>query len=229
MSKSLITLVNDVLRNAGFITGESGELTSLTDTARQVEIDIAKKVINTCISEVYSLANTPLPIEMAVSNITLVEGQREYDLPSNLVQIRYPIIFEEDQHTVPEYCGGFDKMRKDQLDPSNYTGRPQHACINPTTGLLRFDYIPTSEDVGDEYRLYYDKEMLLDVADDEIAFSDTASNHLVEVATVDWKFKRRPTVESTLIVQNKQHRNKHMALAVKYISQTQTKTSWKNA
>lgn len=218
-----------MLRNAGFITGESGALTSLTDTARQVEIDIAKKVINTCISEVYSLANTPIPVEMAVSNITLVAGQREYDLPSNLVQIRYPIIFEEDRHAVLEYRGGFDEMRKEQLNPSDYTGQPQHACINPTNGKLRFDYTPTSEEAGDLYKLYYDKEMLLDAAEDEISFSDTASNHLVEVATIDWKFKRRPTVESTLIVQNKQHRNKHMALAVKYISQTQTKSSWKDA
>lgn len=229
MSKNLITLVNDVLRNVGFITGESGELTSLTDAARQVEIDIAKNIINTCITEVYSLANTPFPIEMAVSNISLVEGQREYELPSGLVQIRYPIIFEEDQHAVLEYCGGFEEMRKDQLNPANYTGQPQHACINPTTGMLRFDYIPTSEENEDVYKLYYDKEMLLNVAEDTVSFSDTAANHLVEVATIDWKFKRRPTIESTLIVQNKRHRDKHMALAVKYISQVQTKTSWKNA
>lgn len=219
MSKNLLELVNDVLKNVGFITGEAGEATSLTDAARQVEIDITKKAWNTAISELYSLSSIPYPQEVATMDITLVSGTREYALPSSYAQIRYPIIFEEDQHAVNEYPGGYEAMRKEQLNPDNYTGRPTRAVISPVTGKIRFDYIPTSEEDGDVYILYYDKELLLEAAADEVTFSDTVSSHMTEVVTEDWRRKQRKSFD-------KEHRTKHLSLAMKYLVQKQANNTW---
>jgi len=226
MAQSLLDLVNEVLRKAGFITGESGLLTSLTDAARQVEIDIAKRNWNTAISELYSLSKVPYPQEEKTATITLITGQREYTLPSDLVQIRFPLIFEADQHRVDEYPGGFERLRVDQLDPSNWTGRPTFAVISPINDKLRFDYEPTSAENGDQYTLYYDRELFLDVAADTVAFSDVVARHMVEVVLVDWKDDQRPTNRSEVIRSRRNKRKNQLSLAVKYLTRKQVNSTW---
>ncbi len=226
MAKDLLFLTNEVLRKAKFITGESGELTSLTDDARQVEIDITKRNWNTAISELYSLSKIPLPQEEATSTITLEDGEREYTLPSDLIQLRFPIIFESDQHIVREYPGGFERMRVDQLDPSNWTGRPIHAVISPINGKLRFDYEPTSAEDGDQYTVYYDKDLFLDVAADQVPFSDVVARHMVEVVVVDWKNDQRPTSKTEKIRQRRADRKKQLALASKFLTNKQVNSTW---
>lgn len=219
MAKTLLNGTNEVLRKVGFITGESGELSSLTDSARQVEIDIVTRNWNTVVSELYSLSGMPHPQEVATSTITLVTGQREYDLPTDLLQIRYPIIYETDQHEVLEYPGGYEQMRKDQLNPADYDGRPNYAVISPITGKLRFDYAPTATENGNGYTLYYDKEILLAVAADEFPFSETVFNHLVNVVAEDWKRDQRREFDT-------KHRDKHLAIAAKLLLKKQPLKCW---
>ncbi len=226
MVQSLLNMTNEVLRKTGFITGESGLLTSLTEAARQVEIDLVKRNLNTAISELYSLSRIPLPQEERTATITLVDGQREYVLPSNLVQIRYPIIFEADMHRVNEYPGGFERLRVDQLDPSNFTGRPTAAVISPINGKLRFNFEPTSSEDGDVYTLYYDRDLFLDVAADVVPFPDVVSRHMVEVVAIDWKMDKRPTDKSERIRARTRKRKKHLSLATKYLISKQANSTW---
>ena len=219
MAQTLLQITNSVLRKVGFITSEQGELTSLVDSARQVEIDIIKANTNTAIEELYSLAKKPYPQELAETTITLVTDQREYTLPSDLNEIRYPVVFEEDQHQVWEYPGGFEQMRIDQPDPSNYTGRPVYAVISPQNDKLRFDYIPTSEENGDGYKLIYDKDVSLDVAADEVPFNDTVSRFMVEVIAQDWRRDKRRNVDEA-------KREKNLAMAARYLNRKQPLETW---
>lgn len=219
MAKTLLEMTNEVLRKVGFITGESGALTTLTDSARQVEIDIVKRNLNTAISEMYLLAKKPLPQEMASSTITLVTGTREYALPSDLEQIRYPLVNETTGDEIFEYAGGFDQMRQDQRIPGDYTGQPSCAAISPINGTLRFDYIPTADENGDQFTLYYDKALALDVAADTVPFTDTVANHLVNVIAEDWKRDRRQKYDVKF-------RNKQMSLAATYLARKPRLGCW---
>jgi hypothetical protein len=219
MAKTLLNGINDVLKKVGFITGESGELTSLTDSARQVEIDIAKRHWNLAIEELYSESRIPHPQEVTTTTITLVTDQREYSLPSDLVQIRFPITFATDQHEVREYPGGYEQMRDDQTDPSNYTGRPNYAVISPISGDLRFDRAPTSDENGDGYEVLYDKDVSLDDKDDTVPFSDAVFRAMVEVVGEDWRQERRSKSD-------KARRKKYLAQAAKYLTQKQPLDTW---
>lgn len=219
MAQTLLQLTNEVFRKAGYITGESGELTSLTDPARQVSIDIVKRNANTGLAELYALAEKPYPQELDETTITLATDTREYTLPTDLNEIRYPLIFETDQHRVWEYPGGFEQMRIDQPDPSNFTGRPHLATINPQNGKLRFDYIPTSEENGDEYKLIYDKDVSLDVAADEVPYGDTVAKFMVDVFVQDWRRDRKRPFD-------KEERQRSLALAARYLNKKQPLGLW---
>lgn len=179
MAYTLLNALNRVLKRATITSGPSGDLASLTDSARQTYIDTALQVINEGIHELYSLAETPLPIESDEANITLVAGQREYDLPTDLETIRYPLICEATGNFIIEYPGGYETMRAVQLQPQNWTGLPTWATINPTTGKLRMDVSPTATDAGKVYTLLYDKRLALTAASDTFPFSDTVVDCMV--------------------------------------------------
>ncbi len=54
VAKTLLNSVNEVGKRAGWIAGDAGLLTSLTDSGRQSFIDQAIQVINEGIAELYT-------------------------------------------------------------------------------------------------------------------------------------------------------------------------------
>ncbi len=92
MAYTLLNAVNATLKRVKIISGVSGELTLLTDTARQQYIDTALQVWNEILHEIYSRTEEPYPLDSAESTITLMTGTREYNLPSDLEFIRYPLV-----------------------------------------------------------------------------------------------------------------------------------------
>src|SRR5690242_2414132 len=91
-NKTLLNSVNEILKRVSVIAGDSGALTSLTDSARQVDIDTAVQVVNEGIDELYSTTGESLPNQRASSTITLATGTRNYSLQSGLVRLHWPLI-----------------------------------------------------------------------------------------------------------------------------------------
>lgn len=183
MSRTLLQGVNDVLKRLGYIKGNSGDLTSLTDSQRQVAIDLTIQSWNEIIIDLYDSCEIPFPNETTTTNITLATSDRDYSIPADLIYIRWPLINATYGYEIFEYPGGFDQMRRDQTIPANYTGRPQYAAIRPSDGLLYMDRIPTSVENGLVYVLTYDKSLLISSAASTFPFIDDVYQILIPCVT----------------------------------------------
>ena len=219
MTYTLLNATNLVLKRAKIISGVNGALTSLTDSARQTYIDTIGQVINESIHELYSEAEEPLPNQSATSNITLITDTREYALPSDLEQIRYPLMDTTHGRYILEYEGGYEKMRMDQPIPGNFKGVPLLACINPTNDMLRLNVTPQSTENGLVYELLYDKRHSLSAAADTFPFSDTVVDSLVECWMQDFNRENHRTFDQAA-------RDKAFGKAMRYLNQTPMRRKW---
>jgi len=74
--KDLLNGVNEVLKKTDILDSDSGLLTSLTDSGKQVFIDTAVQVINETLDELYSTAQITKPNQLREATITLVADHR---------------------------------------------------------------------------------------------------------------------------------------------------------
>lgn len=218
MSKTFLNGVNDVLDRAGII-GANGTLTSFTDTGKQTFIDLAKMIWNETIDEVGEIMDMAPSGEAASSTITLVTSTREYSLPSNLIQIRWPLIYQTLGYTIEEYVGGYEKMRLDQLIPAQFTGLPYYAAINPTTGYLRMERAPTSDVNGYGYDLFYDKDISMSAITDVFPFDDAVYRALVPVVCEGFERKKRNDFDAGVYRQC-------LSRAVSFANKAQRRLNW---
>ena len=189
MAKTLLNAVNEVLKRARIIAGDSGVLTTLTDSARQPAIDVAVQVVNEGIDELYSPDGTPMPNEQGEDTITLVAGQRDYTLAStnsDFVQIRWPFIDKTNNQWLRPHPGGYNQMLMDDPEQDD-TGLPHTAAIRPTDRKLHLDRAPTSVQAGRVYTYQYDKDLALALAADEVPFTDIVFRAMVPVWTQLWR------------------------------------------
>ncbi len=189
MAKTLLDGVNEVLKRLGDIKSNSGVLSSLTDSQRQVRIDLCVQLWNEVISELYDASEQQFPKEMATATITLATGDRDYALPADLVYIRWPLKNDSNGYLISEYGGGWEQLILDQLQPANFIGRPFYGVIRPSDGLLYLDRIPTAQDNGLQYTLYYDKDIILDSATDAFPFADSVFIDLVPAVAEKMKME----------------------------------------
>ena len=195
MAKTLLQGVNETLKRRGII---QTDLASLTDDSIQRDVDNMVSLWNETVHELYRVSQDSFPIERDNFSITLVAGTREYDLPPDglqsskaaLLQIQWPGIDETEGHVIFRYPGGIEGMRKDQLIPSQWTGLPNAAAINPTTNKLRLDREATSEEAGRVYVFQYDKEIILSSASDTFPFGDTIFFALAPVVSDSFGLER---------------------------------------
>lgn len=219
MAETLLSAVNRVLKRVNVIAGEDGELTSLTDSARQTYIDLAVAVTNEAIQELYSFAGMPLPQESANATITLVTGTRSYAIPTDLVGMRWPLINQTTGDRIWEYPGGFTAIRNIQTIPSQYTGLPQFATISPVNNELYMDNIPTSAENGDEYDLLYDKSLLVSLPTDTFPFNDDTLIALIPALAQLWKDPQRKSFDGAIFQSS-------LGRAAGFINSAQPRRSW---
>jgi len=182
MPKSLLNCVNETLKRLKRIQGDQAALTSLTDSSRQIWIDVTVQVINEGIDVLYDASNVRKPLEVSetTTEVTLVLNQREYTLPTDLVQLRWPGLDETNGMFIERYPGGYDQLRKDQPRPdTGYEGTPIYGVINPLNEKLRLDHRPTAADVGKVYIFEYDKDLVLADATDTVPFKDAVFRSMV--------------------------------------------------
>lgn len=220
---NLLQGVNRVLKRARIIQGESAELSALTSTQFQTEVDSIIDSWNEVIRYVYEHDNIDhaLPHDTAEGTITLVTGTREYSLASGFEKMSSNVLVDQTNgYQVFPYPGGFKQMFADQNIPSNYEGRPNHWCINPTNGDLRFDRTPTSDENGDVYTYLYETRLVYDEATDNFPFSDTVAEELVPAVVQHWRMDAKPGEYNLALFQVA------ISQAVSKLSQAERRTSW---
>jgi len=219
MAKTLLDGVNEVLKQLGYIKGNSGELASLTDSQRQTTIDQTVQAWNRILIELYDASDKPLSTELSENTITLVTNDRDYTLQTDLVQLRYPLVEQTRGLQIWEYNGGYEQIFRDQIQPANYTGQASFAAIRPTDGLLYLNAIPTAQENGDVYTYQYDKQITLSLAADIFPFSDTVFEVLISgVTELISRYKKRSFDAGEY--------NKSLGLAVSLMTKGQARTSW---
>jgi hypothetical protein len=219
VAKSLLNGVNEVLKRVHIIQGDSGELTTLTDSARQIYIDLAVQVWNEQIDEIYAKTSIALPNSLVEATITLVTSDRDYALAADLVQLRYPLLDRTNGQYITEYPGGYETMAADQNFPNNYTGLPTSAAIRPTDGELYMNNIPTANENGNIYTYLYDKDTVLSIAADTVPFKDAVFRAMVPAVAESWKKARRQRFSQT-------NYNNAMARAATLLSQNQLRNKY---
>lgn len=197
MAKTALDAVNAILRRSSIIAGDSGELTTLTDSARQVSIDIAMQVINEGIGELYSTSELALPNQQAESTVTLVTGTRAYSLHADLVRLHWPLIDKTNSQFMVEYPGGYDAMLSGDLEQDD-TGLPYYATIRPTDGKLHVDRAPTSVENGRVYTYQYDKTLRLTTAAGTVPFNNDIFDAMVPAWVQLFKRDRRSEFDEGL-------------------------------
>ena len=218
MSTTLLTAVNDVLNRTGIISA-SGTVSSLTNSGKQVYIDLIVQIWNETIDYTCNQMGIPHIGETGSSTVTLVNGTREYTLPSDLVQIRWPLVDTTNGHYIWEWPGGYERMRIDQFIPADWTGLPYAAAINPTTGDLRMDRTPTSAEDGFAYDVLYDKDLVMSASTDTVPFSDACYRALMPVVTEVFERRNRNDFDEKEWREN-------MARALSFANKAVRRTHW---
>lgn len=191
MARTLLQGVNEVLKRANIITSGS-ELTSLTDASRQTFIDVAVQIWNEAVEELYSSIEEPLPVELAESTITLVQGQRTYTLATDMVEFYFPLLDETNHHYIFEFSGGYRHLVNVQSNPADFIGLPSFGVIDPrTANTLFLEYAPDAASAGRIYKYRYDKELSLALAADEFPFNDTVFRAMVPAVAQLWERDQR--------------------------------------
>lgn len=219
MARTLLNGINDVMKRLGYIKGNSGELTSLVDTQRQVTLDLTIQAWNEVIVEIFDASDTPFPNELAENTITLVTDDRDYALQTDLVQLRWPFTNQTNGDQIFEYPGGYEQIYFDQPIPANFTGQSTLAAIRPIDGELYLDAIPTANENGDVYTYQYDKELLLSAAADLMPFSDTVYSQLIMAVAELVKRDKEKSFDGGMYA-------RRTGIAAGLLTQQQQRTTW---
>jgi hypothetical protein len=218
VAKTLLDAVNEILKRTGTIAGDSGELSTLTDSARQRAVDTAVQAVNEVIDELYTSSGIAQPNEQAESTIVLLDGVRFYTLASDLVQLRWPMIDKTNNQYLSKYAGGYNRMLI--ADPEqDDTGLPHFAAIRPTDGKLHLDRAPTSVEAGRIYTYQYDKDLGLSDAADTVPFSDAAFRAMVPAWVQVWKREMRNEFDGDLFQVN-------IGRAARFVTQAQPRDNY---
>ncbi len=186
MAYTFLNGVNAVLKRAQVIQGDSGALTTFTDSGRQHWVDNVIQIWNEAVRQL--LIRNAINGEVKEGTVTLVSdsgARTEYSLPSDFEQFtgddkrNTVFVCQTVNHVVTPYPGGYIRMYRDQPKPANFTGRPNYFAINPVTGKIRFDTNPQDGQAGEIYTYLYDKRINLSATTDTFPFSDTVVDELV--------------------------------------------------
>lgn len=184
--------MNASLKRARVIQGDAGELTSFTDSARQNDIDLTIQLWNELITDMYGMGLFKIGTDE--DTITLVDDssntqRTEYSLASDFEEFANDVMVDQTNgREMFPYPGGYSKMFRDQIIPSNFNGVPGHYTINPSTGDLYLSTHPTAEEVGVVFRYIYKKRLAISLITDIFPFSDTVVDALVPA--VVWNYRR---------------------------------------
>lgn len=222
-NKSLLDGVNEVLKKVDILEGDTGLLTTITDSARQVFIDTAIQSLNEVQDELYSILDKPKPQQLAEATLTLLTDDQDYALASDLVTLlpKFGLIDTTNNHVIA-ILDDDDAYRQLILTDLNQddTGLPSIAAIRPTDGELWMDRKPTSAENGRVYNYRYNKELELVVATDTFPFGNAVFRAVVPAAAELWKLHRHKDFSQVLF-------DASMGRAARLITKVPVRSSWR--
>jgi len=218
MAKTLLNGVNEVLKRANMLK-EGGLLTTLTEDGIQPSIDLAVQVWNEQMEELYSSSHKAQPQEVTEGTITLLTGDRDYTLPADMNQIRWPLHDETNGNYIVQWPGGYEELRNSQHQPANHTGMPSFGAISPIDKLLYLDRIPTAAENGNVYVLFYDKDLELSLAADTMPFDDDVFRAMVPAVYQIWRREKRQDFDPKIF-------NDSFGRAARRLTKNQMRSSW---
>lgn len=181
---TLLEGVNRVLKRAQIL---DSDLASLTSSGKQPWINVAIQVWNEVLIDLYDKTTIPYPTEVGTGSITLVTGDRDYALASDLIQLRFPLKDETNGQFISEYPGGYMQLVQDQVFINDETGLPYLAAFDPEDGELYLDKIPTSSENGLVYKYWYDKDLEMTLAADTFPFNNHVYLSIIPAVTELWR------------------------------------------
>jgi len=218
MAKTLLNGVNEVLKRVGVLTSDTGELSTITDSAKQIYIDVAIQSWNEVVEELYSMSVITQPNELAESTLTIATSDRDYTLDSALTQLRFPMVDSTNGRYIEAYPGGYQQMKLDQAS-SVPDGVPYLGAIRETDGLFYIDSLPGSDENNLAYTYWYDKDISVATAAGTWAFKDVVFRALVPAVAEVWRRNRNKTFDPNTLA-------KQMGIAGRYLTQKQQRNSW---
>lgn len=219
MAKTLLNAVNEMFRRSSLVAGDASLLTTLTDSSRQVDIDVAVQVVNEGIDALYAICEISLPSGQGESTVTLAAGTRAYSLASDLTRLRWPLIDKTNTQFIFEYPDGYNGLLL--FDPEqDDTGLPYYAAIRPTDGKLHMDRAPTATESGSIYTYQYDKDTVLSAASDAVPFNNRVFRAMVPAWIQLWKRERRSEYDAGLF-------KAAFGQAVTYLTEAIPRESWR--
>lgn len=111
------------------------------------------------------------------------------------------------------------QMRSDQIFESSETGLPYYGAIDPTDGSFYMDKIPTSNENGNVFTYWYDKDLEMSATTDTFPFNNHVYLSLVRVVAEKWREENKQTF-------NQRIHDMWLARAASYLNQTERKGSW---
>lgn len=195
MPYTFLQAVNNSLKRVGIIQGQSGNLTSFTDSGRQTDIDVMIACWNEAMQD---LADQPVMVPglSDQGNLTLATGNREYGLPTGnntgkQIELVKQINNKTLRYPLKEYPGGYQKMLYDQPDPTLFQGPVIQWCINPGSGKIRFDFTPVASVNGQLLTVDGTIRISLSLISDQFPFTDTVVDQLVKPVAMAWARERK--------------------------------------
>ena len=222
-NKSLLDGINEVLVKVDILEGDTGRLTTISDSARQTFIDTAIQSLNEVVDELYSVLEKPKPNQLAEAQLTLVTDDQDYALASDLVTLLtdFGLVDTTNSHVIA-IDDDDDAYRKLILTDLNQddTGLPSIAAIRPTDGELWMDRKPTASENGRIYTYRYNKELELVVAADTFPFGKAVFRAVVPAAAELWKLHRHKEFSQGLF-------DASVGRAARLITKTPVRSSWR--
>lgn len=201
MAKQLLDAVNQILLRVNVNAGNAAALTSLTDSARQHNIDVSVQVINEGMDELYTACNKSLPNEQAEATITLATGLREYSLAADLITLMWPFIDKPNAQYLFEFEEGYNALLF--LDPQQTSvGLPIWGVISPINGKLRVERACDAASNGRVYTYEYEKNLALVNATDTVPFTDATFRAMVPAWVQLYKREMRNEFDQALFSQS---------------------------
>jgi len=220
---TLLNGVNEVLKNVDVLDSDSNELADLTDSGKQIYIDVAVQVLNEVLDELYSVLDNPKPQQLAEATITLTASDQDYALATDLVVLLtdFDLIDETNNHRIFLMTDddAYRQLVINDLDQDD-TGLPSRAAIRPTDGELWMDRAPTANEAGRVYKYRYNKDLVLSTETDTFPFSDAAFRALVPAAAELWRSRRHQQFDDGVFKAS-------LGRAARLVSMVPQRSTWK--
>lgn len=161
MALTVLQYANLVANRAGIIRSD---WTALTSQSQQEDVDAFMSAINEFVDKMVFFSGAPRPVTVDTGSITLVTSDRSYAFASDFVALADEVLVDETNGNYllpyPARNGRtpFQTLRLDQPEPANNTGLALYYAIDPETGELYLDAVPTANENGRVYKYLYTKE-----------------------------------------------------------------------